>query len=202
MSELNEFTIRPAVKSECRTIAELYRISSDGVAEYIWTKMAKPGEDVLDVGQRRYEQEDSVFSYRNCSMVDRKGKTAGMIIAFPMEIDDEYAESDPVLVPYSKLEEPASYYICGMAVFPEYRGRGIGTRLLMLAEKRACEHGLQKLSLIVFEQNEGAKRLYERSGYYEKAHEPIVPHRLIHFDGRAVLMVKDLADTRSDDLRR
>jgi len=198
MSELNEFTIRPAVKSECRTIAELYRISSDGVAEYIWTKFAEPGEDLLDVGQRRYEQEDSVFSYRNCSMVDRKGKTAGMIIAFPTEIDDEYVESDPVLVPYSKLEEPASYYICGMAVFPEYRGRGIGTQLLTLAEKHAHGHGLSKLSLIVFEQNEGAKRLYERSGFYEKAHEPVVPHRLIHFDGRAVLMVKDLADTQSD----
>ncbi len=202
MSELNEITIRPAVKSECRTLAELYRISSDGVAEYIWTKIAKPGEEILDVGQRRYEQEDSVFSYRNCSMVDWKGKTAGMIIAFPMEIDGEYVESDPVLVPYSKLEESSSYYICGMAVFPEYRGRGIGTQLLMLAEKHSYERGLQKLSLIVFEQNEGAKRLYERSGFYEKAHEPVVPHRLIHFDGRAVLMVKDLADTQSDDLGR
>jgi len=198
MSELNDFTFRPAVKSECRTIAELYRISSDGVAEYIWTKIAKHGEDVIDVGQWRYEQEDSVFSYRNCSMVDWKGKTAGMIIAFPMEIDDEYVESDPVLVPYSKLEEPASYYICGMAVFPEYRGRGIGTQLLMLAEKHAHGHGLPKLSLIVFEQNEGAKRLYERRGYYEKAHEPVVPHRLIHFDGRVVLMVKDLPDTPSE----
>ncbi len=198
MSALNELTIRPGVRSECRTIAELYRISSDGVADYIWSKIAKRGEDVLDVGQRRYEQEDSVFSYRNCSMVEWKGKTAGMIIAFPMEIDYEYVESDPVLVPYSKLEEPDSYYICGMAVFPEYRGRGIGTQLLMLAEKHACEHGLPKLSLIVFEQNEGAKRLYERSGYCEKAHEPVVPHRLIHFDGRAVLMVKDLPDTLSE----
>ena len=202
MSELNACTIRPAVKSECRPIAELYRISSDGVAEYIWTKIAKAGEDILDVGQRRYEQEDSVFSYRNCSMVDCKGKTAGMIIAFPMEIDDEYVESDPVLVPYSKLEEPASYYICGMAVFPEYRGRGIGTQLLMLAEKHACGQSLTKLSLIVFEKNEGAKRLYERSGYFEKAHEPVVPHRLIHFNGRAVLMVKDLADAQPDDRGR
>ena len=135
-------------------------------------------------------------------MVDRKGKVAGMIIAFPMEIDDVYSESDPVLVPYSKLEEPASYYICGMAVFPEYRGGGIGTQLLMLAEKHAYGHGLSKLSLIVFEQNEGAKRLYERNGYYEKAREPVVPHPLIHFDGDAVLMVKELADTQSDDLRR
>ncbi len=196
MSKLSGFTVRPAVKSECRTIAELYRISSDGVAEYIWTKMAEPGEDVLDVGQRRYEQEDSVFSYRNCWMVDWKGKTAGMMIAFPMEIDEQYVESDPVLAPYSKLEEPGSYYICGMAVFPEYRGSGIGTKLLLLAKKHAHLHGLSKLSLIVFEQNTGAKRLYKRNGFGEKASEPVVPHPLIHFDGRAVLMVKNLADPK------
>jgi len=194
MSRPNGLTIRPAVKSECRTIAELYRISSDGVAEYIWTKMAQPGEDVLDVGQRRYEQEDSVFSYRNCWMADWKGKTAGMMIAFPMEIDEEYVESDPVLAPYSKLEEPDSYYICGMAVFPEYRGSGIGTKLLSLVEKHAHQHGQSKLSLIVFEQNAGAKRLYERHGFYEKASAPVVPHPLIQFDGLAVLMVKKLAD--------
>jgi ribosomal protein S18 acetylase RimI-like enzyme len=196
MSKLNEFTIRPAVKSECRTIAELYRISSDGVAEYIWTKLAEPGEDMLDVGQRRYEQEDSVFSYRNCWMVDWKGKTAGMMIAFPMEIDEEHVESDPVLAPYSKLEEPGSYYICGMAVFPEFRGKGIGTKLLQLAEQHAHQQGQPKLSLIVFEQNAGAKRLYERHGFYEKASEPVVPHPLIHFDGLAVLMVKKMADPK------
>jgi len=128
-------------------------------------------------------------------MVDLDETAAGMLVAFPMEIDDEYMESDPVLIPYSKLEEPDSYYICGMAVFPKYRGRGIGTQLLMLAEKNAREHELQKLSLVVFEQNEGAKHLYERSGYYEKAREPIVPHPLIQFDGNAVLMVKNLADS-------
>ena len=129
-------------------------------------------------------------------MVDWKWNTAGMIIAFPMEIDDEYVESDPVLVPYSKLEEPDSYYICGMAVFPEYRGRALGAFLIRQVMDAANANGspvsLSKLSLIVFEKNAGAKRLYERSGYSEKAHEPVVPHPLIHFDGRAVLMVKDL----------
>ena len=50
------YSIRPARKSECRRIAEFYRISSDGVADYVWTKLARPGEDILDVGRRRYER--------------------------------------------------------------------------------------------------------------------------------------------------
>ncbi len=184
--------LRPAEKSECRTIASLYSISSDGIADYIWTKLAQPGENILDVGQRRYEREDSVFSYRNCTVVELAGVIAGMLVAFPLHADAGAVESDPVLAPYSRLEEDNSYYICGMAVFPEHRGRGIGHRLLDLAEKHASARGFAKLSLIVFEQNEGAKRLYDRTGYREKARQAVVPHPLIHCMGDAILMVKQL----------
>jgi hypothetical protein len=62
--------IRPVRKSECHRIAELYRISSDGVADYIWTELAQPGDDIVDVGRRRYEREGTPFSYENCKLVD------------------------------------------------------------------------------------------------------------------------------------
>ena len=190
----NKVIFRPAMKSECRAVASLYSISSDGVADYIWTRLAASGEDMLDVGQRRYEREDSVFSYKNCVVAELEGKIVGMIVAFPMEVDEDSpdTEIDPVLLPYSKLEEDNSFYICGMAVFPEYRGLGLGTRMLELAETQAKKRGFQKLSLIVFEQNQGAKRLYERHGYREVAREPVVAHELIHYTGDALLMVKEI----------
>ncbi len=152
---VQQVLLRPAEKDESRTIASLYSISSDGVADYIWMKLAAPGEDVLDVGQRRYEREDSVFSYRNCIIAELEGEAVGMLVAFPMELEEgsSHTETDPVLVPYSKLEEDNSYYVCGMAVFAEYRGQGIGARMLALAEAHAKERGFRKLSLIVFEQN-------------------------------------------------
>jgi ribosomal protein S18 acetylase RimI-like enzyme len=148
-----QYSIRPAHKSEARRIAELYKISSDGVADYIWTKLAQPGEDILDVGRRRYEREGTPFSYENCKMVDLQGSVVGMLVAFPMEVDEEYEETDPILVPYSVLEEDQSYYICGMAVDEEHRGRGIGAGLLDEAERTCRQLGFEKLSLIVFEQN-------------------------------------------------
>lgn len=183
---------RPAIKDDCAIIAALYSISSDGVADYIWTQMAELGEDILAVGRRRYERENSVFSYRNCTVVENEGNTIGMLVAFPMHADPSEEESDPVLAPYSKLEEDDSYYICGMALFPEHRGRGIGTRLLALAEEHARDKGFEKVSLIVFEQNTGAKQLYDRTGYRETRREPVYPHPLIHYTGDAVLMVKEI----------
>ena len=83
-----------------------------------------------------------------------------------------------------------------MAVEAAHRGQGIGTQLLAEAERSARALGFRKLSLIVFEQNEGAKRLYERHGYVEKRRHPVVPHPLIHYTGDALLMVKHLEEAR------
>ena len=191
--DLSQIEFRPAKKSDCPTIASLYSISSDGVADYIWTKLAQPGENLLDVGQRRYEKENSLFSYQNCTLAILDKTIVGMLVAFPMVVDETAEpEEDPVLAPYSKLEENNSYYICGVALFPEYRNRGIGTRLMNLAETHSVTKGFTKLSLIVFEQNIGAKRLYDRLGYREIAREPIFPHPLIHYSGDALLMVKQV----------
>jgi ribosomal protein S18 acetylase RimI-like enzyme len=185
---------RSARKEDCRAIAELYRISSDGVADYIWQGLAEPGEEHIQVGERRYAREDTVFSYINCTVAERRGEVTGMLVAFPVEEPDSDMggpdeEVDPVLKPYSELERPGSFYICGMALLPEYRGQGLGTRMLELARQQACQRGLDELSLIVFEQNAGAKRLYERYGFREVDRRPVVPHELIHYAGDALLMV-------------
>ncbi|MDX1384930.1 MAG: GNAT family N-acetyltransferase [Thermoanaerobaculia bacterium] len=195
---MSEVRYRAAEKADCAAIARLYSISSDGVADYIWTKLAEPGEDILEVGRRRYEREDSVFSYRNCTVAELEGRVVGMLVAFPMHVDpDARADEDPVLAPYAKLEEDDSYYICGVALFPDQRGRGIGSHLLAMAEDQARARGHRKLSLVVFEQNEGAHRLYLRQGWREVAREAIVPHPLIHYTGDALLMVKEIDTTPS-----
>lgn len=49
------------------------------------------------------------------------------------------------------------------------------------------------MSLIVFEQNTEAKRLYERHGFREVTRRPVVPHQLIRYTGDALLMVAEVA---------
>ena len=182
---------RPAKREESRIIAELYSLSSAGVADYIWTKLSMPGEDIIDVGERRYEREDHVFSYKNCTIVEVDGVIAGMMVAFPMEADDEIDE-DPVLAAYSKLEEDNSYYICGVALYPEYQGEGLGHQFMALAKQQAMMRGLNKLSLVVFEDNENALNIYKTLGYEEVKREKIVQHPMIHHTGDAILMVHKL----------
>ena len=54
----------------------------------------------------------------------------------------------------------------------EYRGQGVGSRLLGFAERYAGPAGM---SLVVTDVNTGARRLYERVGYRVTARRAMVP---------------------------
>ena len=186
--------MRPARKDESGTIAELFEISSDGVASYIWSGLQTdyPGLSLLEIGRRRYEREDTAFSYQNCLMAEEQGRVLGMMHAFPVEPADDVAPAaqpvDPVLKPYSELEAPDTLYIAGIAVWPDYRGRGVGTRFLEAALARAHSLRLRELSLLCFASNTGARRLYDRAGFVVVDWRPVVPHALIRHTGDVLLM--------------
>ena len=187
-----DISLRPATVADCTDIARFYQMSSDGVADYIWSKMAEPEETPLQVGAKRYQRVGTNFSYQNCTLAEYRGKVVGMLFAFPMHCDPSYLEEDPVLLPYSQLEQDNSYYISGIAVDQSCRGLGIGLQMMELAEQQCTQLGLENLSLIVFEENQGAKRLYERIGYREIDRRQIAPHSLIRFTADAILMSKSV----------
>ena len=192
---MNKIKFRAARKPDARTIAQLYSISSDGVADYIWTQLAEPGEKIVDVGERRYARENTAFSYQNSIVAEVDDSVVGMLVTFSIEAPDSFeAETDPVLAPYPILEEYDSWYVCGVALFESFRGKGLGSRFMSIAEQQARDRQFKKLSLIVFEKNTGAKRLYDSLGYREVMREAIYPHPLIHYTGDAILMVKTLGD--------
>lgn len=117
--------------------------------------------------------------------------TFGMPDAKPRNHGNRPTANDKnVFAPYIYLEEPNSWYICGVAFYPQHRGHGPGSRLTDLAKEQAREKGYNSLSLVAFEQNKGAVCLYERLGYRVVDRAALVPHRLIDYDGDALLMIR------------
>ncbi|MBD0267285.1 MAG: GNAT family N-acetyltransferase [Cyanobacteria bacterium Co-bin8] len=191
-------TYRPARVEDCFTIARLFQIAADGVVDYLWSTLQAdyPGLTPLEIGAQRFANPDSNCSYRNCVMAERETEIVGMMMTFAIAEPDEApqapstetdSEIPDVMAPYA-LEKAGTWYICALAVFPEFRGQGIGSGLLALAHRQAREQGFEELSLLCFEQNMGAKQLYERCGFKTIDRTPVVPHPLIHHTGDLLLM--------------
>ena len=93
------------------------------------------------------------------------------------------ADDNNVFAPYMYLEEPNSWYICGVALYPRYRGHGLGTRLMELANEQAREKDLPILSLVV--------RPLDKYGF--RAAEPFHSKALLADNGCSIIKSSNAA---------
>jgi ribosomal protein S18 acetylase RimI-like enzyme len=187
--------LRPATRDDARDLARLIDIAGEGFGTFLWEQAAGPGETALDVGERRAQREDGGFSYRNATLAELDGKVAGLLLGY--RLADPYdtgnlASLPPMVRPLIELEAqaPGTWYVNALAAFPAFRNRGIGTVLLARAEVCAEETRAPGLSIIVADQNEGAKRLYRRNGYSAVERRPVVPFPGFAHSGDWILMTK------------
>lgn len=83
----------------------------------------------------------------------RKGRAVGYALVHVHEgADDTWPTGDRI----GDIES--------LALVPEERGRGLGTHLLDLAEKRLAQHGIETVQLSVMAGNDRALEFYERRG--------------------------------------
>jgi len=98
---------------------------------------------------------------RLCEIVDGQSHAAfiaqreGKRIGFLLLLDD---------LPDEVTSLPQGF-VAYMAVEPEHRHAGVGAALLAAAEDEARRRGLPYMALMVTEENEAARRLYECAGY-------------------------------------
>lgn len=167
--ELERFT-RIAEAKDARPLARLVNLAGEGLPLHIWSTMAAPDQDPWEVGRRRQAekaQEGQIY------VVDfGEGPVASLTGYAIGPTPEPIGAALPALFrPLQELENLAlnSWYVNVLACFPETQGQGIGTHLLTLAEKIAADRGISRMSVIVSDDNHGARRLYERVGYAEKA---------------------------------
>lgn len=189
--------IRPARKSDAAALAILVDIAGEGMPSYMWSRMREPGQSAFEVGRARAAREEGAFSWRNAQVAEIGGEVAACLVDY--RLDDPYDTGDlgklpDVVRPLIALEAkaPGSWYVNVLAAFPEFRGRGIGARLLALAEERGRAQGATSASIIVASENTGAVRLYARTGYAEVARAPVVEFPGCAHGGDWVLMVKPI----------
>lgn len=169
--------IRRATPDDAPVLAELVHAASEGFAEVFWRDAAAPGEDPWEVGRRR--QVEKVASDEvEIWLLEKDGKPIAGLTGYPIGPAPAGPGdgTPPMARPLLELEAeaPSSWYVNVLAALPGHRGNGHGSELLNLAEHRALAAGSGALSIIVADNNDGARRLYERHGYVEKCRREMV----------------------------
>ena len=187
--------IRPAVLSDCRVVAELALMAGEGIPAFFWAQNQQPGQDIIDVGASNLRSETENFSYRNVHVAIIGGEIAGMLLAYRLPEADAAENLDELpefIRPLVELEQcvPGSFYINMVATFPAHRNRSVGSALMGMVDQLAIKAGCDEISIEVFEQNEGALRLYKRLGYTQKATRDIIPHSSHPYQGKIVLLTR------------
>ncbi len=176
-------------------LARLVNYAGEGLPLHLWTQMAQAGEAPWDIGARRQAQK---AEEGKIVVVDEGAGPIAGLTGYAIGPEPEPLDDLPRLfVPLQELENLAlnSWYVNVLAALPEARGRGLGTSLLYVAEAIARDLGLGRLSIIVADNNTGARRLYERRGYAETARRPMVKNGW-HSDGTEwVLLIKNIGPT-------
>ncbi|MDA2213302.1 GNAT family N-acetyltransferase [Bacillus cereus group sp. MYBK195-1] len=134
-----------------------------------------------------WRQGNNRFSHQYAYEAQMDGKTLGMITCYAIPVLNRLAWSTfkqllslrklgfviynilNIKMLYSmftlKEGEDDEFHIGTIALLPESRGLGIGTRLLEFAEEQASLQGFAKCSLTVKKENQLAIKLYQRIGY-------------------------------------
>jgi ribosomal protein S18 acetylase RimI-like enzyme len=183
--------LRLARADDGPVLARLVNYAGEGLPLHLWTEMAAGGEDPWEIGAGR--QAAKARDGQVVVIDEGDGPVAGLT-GYRIDGPQPVEELPPLFRPLQELENlaPGSWYVNVLAALPEHRGRGLGTRLLGLADQIARDEGLSRLSIIVADDNTGARRLYQRQGYVEAGRRPMVTEGWQTDGTEWVLLIKHL----------
>jgi ribosomal protein S18 acetylase RimI-like enzyme len=189
-----EAPLRLATEADAHELSELVNFAGDSLPLYLWTRIAKDGEDPWDIGRARQAEK---AREGGVVVIDRGDGAIACLMGYeigaaPIPIADD---SPPLLRPLQELENRAlnSWYVNVLACYLEFRGRGLGSRLLQEAEKIGWAADMRQMSVIVASGNIGARRLYQRHGYDEIDTRPCVRDGWVTDIDSWVLLMKKLS---------
>lgn len=169
MSDTSEVIIRQANREDAWQIAELFLLA--------W-----PVDQILEANEISYQQlleaistvsamSGTIYSYENTIVAEADGKVVGAMCGY--DGADYQRFKQPVVellgndsgFAQLKETEAGEFYLDSVGVLPEYRGRGIASRLFEAQIARGTGLGHEHAGLIVDEDKPEAEALYLRLGF-------------------------------------
>lgn len=179
-----EVIIRQARKEEASQIAKLFMLA--------W-----PVDDILESNGLTCEQlhesitliaanKETIYSYENTIVAEIDGKVVGATCAY--DGADYQRLKQPIVdalgpnCGFAKMKETEAgeFYLDSVGVLPEYRGRGIASRIIEAQCERAATLGHKVAGLIVDIDKPQVEALYSRLGFMYLNDKDFFGHPMKH----------------------
>ena len=164
--------IRKAIKDDIKVLEGLQEfiesLEIDILKNYSIVK-------IQDILKFVFLSEDDRFSYKNCTVYENDGKIKGFSFSYHYnevekmkkfwfnEVVKKFnLKQDDIIFDYNEVLEK-EFYLDTLYVFSEYRGEGVGNKLLT----SFVNSSNTLLSLNVAQSNIRARKLYESYGFYK-----------------------------------
>mgnify|MGYP003290955414 CR=1 FL=1 len=189
-SKVDDMIIRKAKQEEAAQIAELFLLAwpVDEIASSSGITAEQLRESVTGFSESR----DTIYSYENTYVAEIDNKIVGAICGYDgadyLKLKQPIVEMLGNDSAFAELKETEAgeYYLDSVGVLPEYRGRGIASRLFEAQCERAASLGHKVAGLIVDVDKPQAEALYARLGFVYLDDKDFFGHAMKH-------MVKHLA---------
>ncbi|MEA3325776.1 MAG: GNAT family N-acetyltransferase [Chloroflexota bacterium] len=208
---MNEIIVRPAKPSDARRAGRLLFITFVKKATFI----IGLGDEkrAIKILIQLFMLPGHRLSYEFTDIVLQNGRVIGLFTSFPggklgkldRRLDNLILKQYPmrgklaVILrgwPLIFIKESArdEYFLSNLVVKKSFRGKGVGTQILVKVEEKARQAGLEKASLMVAIENQDARRFYERNGYKIKALHLESNKRVPYLGSGYQRMVKNLTE--------
>ena len=166
--------IRQADKRQAREIAGMIMMAMTDECCLYFCGEGRGLDDFLEVMTQLVERDDTQYSYRNTLVAMDDGRLVGAAVSYDgarlHELRQPFIEQAKSRLgkDHTGMEEETQageLYLDSLAVLPEYRRKGIATRLLLATKKRADALGLPCVGLLVDTDNPTGEQFYRSIGF-------------------------------------
>lgn len=184
--------LRAAQPEDASQVAPLMIEAGNGLYEFLFEGFGPAGA-LVQIIERTVSADEGPYGFHHCLIAERDGQFAGFVNAFPAElIRGQDRGSIPQerwdhIAPMNEAMHWDSFFLNNIGVLPGERGNGIGRALLEGVFAMARELGIQEVTLLVWEGNDRARKLYERHGFAIVRTAILAPHSLLP-ETRVLLM--------------
>jgi GNAT superfamily N-acetyltransferase len=178
--EGNNMSIRAAQPADSAAATALVFLSGPVAFEHIFNQ--SHGPHISDFLASEFANTATMFSHRHHFVFEKEDRVIATIGGFDKPSHDGtfIGNAKAIFSQYGwrgilkglifelwlvKPPRKGCYYLCHIAVDPEWRGKGIAAKLINFMAARAKSLGYAVLSLDVAEHNSGALRLYQQMGF-------------------------------------